>query len=57
LNNHNHEYGVVVENRNSVMLNKKAKVMDASPICPPNHYEEKPPILFVENMKLTNSDF
>jgi hypothetical protein len=33
INNLNHEYGVVAENRNSVMLNKKAKVVAARPIC------------------------
>jgi hypothetical protein len=56
LNNLNHEYGVVAENRNSVMLNKKANVIVAHPICSPYHYEVKSAILFVENMKLTNAE-
>jgi hypothetical protein len=57
INNLNHEYGVVAENRNSVMLNKKAKVVAARPICFSNHYEVKSAILFVENTKLTNANF
>jgi hypothetical protein len=53
LNNLNPEYGFVVENRNSVTLNKKEKVVAAHPIYSPNHYEVKLSTLFVENMKLT----
>jgi hypothetical protein len=55
LNNVNHEYDVVAENRNSMMLNKKAKVVATHPICSLNHYKMKSATLFVENMKLTNA--
>jgi hypothetical protein len=56
LNNLNPEYGFVAENRNSVTLNKKAKVVAACPRYSPNHYEVKSATLFVENMKLTNAE-
>jgi hypothetical protein len=52
-NNLDHEYGFVAENRNSVTLNKKAKLVAVHPSYSPNHYEEKSATLFVENMKLT----
>jgi hypothetical protein len=56
LNNLNPEYGFVAENRDSVMLNKKAKVVAARPRYSLNHYEVKSATLFVENMKLTNAE-
>jgi hypothetical protein len=57
LNNLNHEYGVVAEKRNSVMLNKKVKVVAASsPLCSPNHYEVKSAPSNVENMKITHAE-
>jgi hypothetical protein len=56
LNNLNPKYGFVAENRNSVTLNKKGKVVAARPIYSPNHYEVKSATLFVENMKLTNAE-
>jgi hypothetical protein len=56
MNNFNHEYDVVVENRNHVMLNKKAKVVANHLICSPNHYEVKLATLFLENMKIRNSE-
>jgi hypothetical protein len=56
MNNLNHEYSVVAENRNRVMLHNKAKVVAACHIFSPNHYEVKSAILFVENMKLTNDE-
>jgi hypothetical protein len=56
LNNLNHEYGAVAENRNSVMLNKKEKVVAAHGICSLNQYEVKSATLFIENMKLTNAE-
>jgi hypothetical protein len=57
LNNLNHEYDVVADNRNNEMLNKKAHVVAAYPKCFLNHYELKSATLFVENMKLTNAKF
>jgi hypothetical protein len=57
MNNLNHEYGVVAEKRNSVMLNKKVKVVAASsPLCSPNHYEVKSAPSNVENMKITHAE-
>jgi hypothetical protein len=56
MSNLNQEYDVVAENRNRVMLNKKAMVVAAHPICSPNHYEVKSDTLFVENVKLTNDE-
>jgi hypothetical protein len=57
LNNLNHEYGVVAEKRNSVMLNKKVKVVAASsPLCSPNHYEVKSAPSNIENMKITHAE-
>jgi hypothetical protein len=40
----------------SVMLNKTAKVIAASPIWSPNHYEVKHATIFLENMKLTDDE-
>jgi hypothetical protein len=57
LNNLNHEYGVVAEKRDSVMLNKKVKVVAvSSPLCSPNHYEVKSAPSNVENMKITHAE-
>jgi hypothetical protein len=57
LNNLNHEYGIVAEKRNSLMLNKKVKVVVASsPLCSPNHYEVTSAPSDVENMKITHAE-
>jgi hypothetical protein len=56
LNNLNPEYGFVAENRNSVTLNNKAKVVATHPRYYSNHYEVESITLFVENMKLINAE-